>query len=89
MKCCSANSMTEGCSIRRGEKQPGRSASRNWLASQAQFPYLVFLDGDSALPDDHYVDRYFGLLPPNWFGWVEPPTAGKRRRRQTAAMGLW
>jgi len=76
----------EGVRFDAGKSSRSRSASRNWLASQAQFPYLVFLDGDSALPDDHYVDRYFDLLPTElvWVGGTayrqEAPEKGRRLR---------
>ena len=76
----------KGVRFHSGESSPSRSASRNWLASQAQFPYLVFLDGDSAPPDAHYVDRYFDLLPTDsvWVGGTayrkDVPVKGRRLR---------
>jgi glycosyltransferase involved in cell wall biosynthesis len=76
----------EGVRFEAGKSSPSRSASRNWLASQAQFPYLVFLDGDSAPPDTRYVDRYFDLLPTDsvWVGGTayrqEAPEKGRRLR---------
>jgi glycosyltransferase involved in cell wall biosynthesis len=36
----------------------GRAAIRNRLAADAQHPWLLFLDGDSGLPDDHFIQRY-------------------------------
>lgn len=36
----------------------GRSRIRNLLAEEAQYDYLLFLDCDSALPDEHYLARY-------------------------------
>lgn len=76
----------KGVRFEAGKSSPSRSASRNWLASQAQFPYLVFLDGDSAPPDEQYVERYFDLLPTDsvWVGGTayrqEAPEEGKRMR---------
>ena len=76
----------EGVRFESGKSSPSRSASRNWLASQAQFPYLVFLDGDSAPPDAQYVERYFDLLPTDsvWVGGTayrqEAPEKGRRLR---------
>ena len=37
----------------------GRAAIRNCLAQDANFRYLLFLDNDSALPDDGFVERYW------------------------------
>ncbi|WP_083852702.1 glycosyltransferase family 2 protein [Pedobacter arcticus] len=36
----------------------GRAAIRNFLAKQAQYPYLLFLDGDAAIITDHFITRY-------------------------------
>ncbi len=36
----------------------GRAAIRNELARAARYPWLVFLDADSALPDDAFIGRY-------------------------------
>jgi len=41
----------------------GRSRIRNLLAIEARFPYLVFLDCDSELPDNLFVKRYLQELP--------------------------
>ncbi len=37
----------------------GRAAIRNCLAQDANYRYLLFLDNDSALPDDDFVKRYW------------------------------
>lgn len=37
----------------------GRAAIRNRLAQDANYEYLLFLDNDSALPDDKFVQRYW------------------------------
>ena len=40
----------------------GRSANRNFLASKAQYEYLLFIDGDAGCEDDHYIENYFKTL---------------------------
>ena len=40
------------------EENVGRSRIRNLLAGKARFSQLIFMDCDSACPDDHYIDRY-------------------------------
>src|SRR5436190_1486313 len=39
----------------------GRSALRNRLAKDANYEYLLFLDNDSALPDNQFLKRYWDL----------------------------
>lgn len=63
-----------------------RSASRNWMASKAKYPYLLFIDGDSAVVDDEFLRRYVSLLPTEsiWVGGTAyrkdpPPTESKLR----------
>lgn len=36
----------------------GRAAIRNQLAAAARYPWLLFLDADSGLPDDRFLRRY-------------------------------
>ncbi|WP_167855567.1 glycosyltransferase family 2 protein [Hymenobacter fodinae] len=36
----------------------GRAAIRNVLAAQAQYEWLLLLDNDSLLPDEHFLARY-------------------------------
>ncbi|HSI89988.1 MAG TPA: glycosyltransferase, partial [Adhaeribacter sp.] len=40
-------------------KNIGRAAIRNLLAKEANYKYLLFLDNDSALPDDQFIKRYW------------------------------
>jgi glycosyltransferase involved in cell wall biosynthesis len=40
----------------------GRSANRNALAQRAKFPWLLFLDGDTAIPHPDFVQRYLDHL---------------------------
>ena len=46
------------------DKNIGRAAIRNFLASEAHFPYLLFMDGDSAPLDNNYLKRYQDQLSP-------------------------
>lgn len=75
-----------------------RSASRNWMAKQARFPYLLFMDGDAAVVDQQFLYRYIQCLPSQavWVGGTayraEPPaqdrllrwTYGKGREERKA-----
>ena len=36
----------------------GRSRIRNLLTKKARFPWIIFMDCDSATPDEHYLKRY-------------------------------
>jgi glycosyltransferase involved in cell wall biosynthesis len=40
------------------EKNIGRSRIRNRLADMAQFPTLLFMDCDSAVPSEEYIEKY-------------------------------
>lgn len=40
------------------EKNTGRAVIRNFLAKQAKFEWLIFLDCDIELPDRRFVERY-------------------------------
>lgn len=40
------------------ESNTGRSRIRNMLAKKARFPWLIFMDCDSACPDNQYLQRY-------------------------------
>ena len=43
----------------------GRSAIRNRLASEAQYPYLIFMDGDAEVCSDSYLSDYQSYAHPN------------------------
>ncbi len=43
----------------------GRSKIRNLLAAMARYPHLIFMDCDSAVPDNHYLGRYLDVAPEN------------------------
>lgn len=40
----------------------GRAAIRNRLAKSAKYPYLIFLDADSLIPDDSFIKRYLNNI---------------------------
>jgi glycosyltransferase involved in cell wall biosynthesis len=41
----------------------GRAATRNQLAKTSRFDDLLFLDGDSTLPDESFIKKYATCLP--------------------------
>ena len=43
----------------------GRSKIRNALVKEAQYPYLIFMDCDSATTSDSYISQYLPLCQPN------------------------
>jgi glycosyltransferase involved in cell wall biosynthesis len=43
----------------------GRAAIRNYLASKAKYPYLLFMDGDSKPISHQYLANYIGQLAPD------------------------
>ena len=45
------------------EKNIGRSSIRNKLASMATFEHLLFMDCDSAIVTDSYIENYIRLIP--------------------------
>lgn len=52
------------------EKNIGRSAIRNFLASKAKFDYLLFLDSDSEIISPSFLADYLNVLPTDkvWMG---------------------
>ena len=40
------------------ETNSGSAATRNFLRAQSQYPWLLFLDCDISIPDDHFLERY-------------------------------
>lgn len=40
------------------ETNSGSAATRNFLGAQSQYPWLLFLDCDIAIPDDRFLGRY-------------------------------
>lgn len=43
----------------------GRSRIRNLLGKQAKYPYLIFMDCDSAVSSDDYINRYIPYFKPD------------------------
>lgn len=43
----------------------GRSGSRNWLSENAQFPFLLFIDGDMGLHSGDFLRKYLDCLAEN------------------------
>jgi tRNA splicing endonuclease len=43
----------------------GRSKIRNRLAQAAKYPYLIFMDCDSAVPSETYIDNYIPYFKEN------------------------
>jgi glycosyltransferase involved in cell wall biosynthesis len=46
------------------EKNIGRSAIRNLFLQHASQPYLLFLDCDSMIPDNHFISNYLTEIKP-------------------------
>jgi STE24 endopeptidase len=42
----------------------GRSKIRNQLSREAKYPYLIFMDCDSAVPSTDYINRYIPYFEP-------------------------
>ncbi|MDR1122262.1 MAG: glycosyltransferase [Dysgonamonadaceae bacterium] len=47
------------------EQNIGRAKIRNLLAAKARYPYLLFMDCDSAIPSDMYIAQYIDICQPN------------------------
>ncbi len=43
----------------------GRAGSRNWLAQKAQFPFLLFIDGDMGVDNPNFLKNYLEVLADN------------------------
>lgn len=54
----------EGVRYKEMPKNLGRSAIRNTLANAAKYPYLLFMDGDSKVVREDYVQHYIDTLEP-------------------------
>ena len=46
-------------------KNLGRSGCRNWLAQNAQYPYLLFIDGDMGIRHQDFLRKYLDCLAEN------------------------
>ncbi len=43
------------------KKNIGRAAIRNFLAQQANYPWLLFIDGDMLINNNNYISRYLSV----------------------------
>ncbi len=50
--------------VHKASKNLGRSASRNQLAKMASYKYLLFIDADSEILDEHFIKRYIHHIKP-------------------------
>lgn len=41
----------------------GRSAIRNLLTAKAKYPYLIFMDCDAKVEDEHFIENYLNEIP--------------------------
>ena len=46
------------CRYIQKSKNTGSAATRNYLARQSQYRWLLFLDCDIVIPDNHFLERY-------------------------------
>jgi len=65
-------------------KNVGLSENRNCLAKVASFKYLLFIDGDSLLPNIDYIDKYITNIQDNttiiYGGRIHPEKVSSDRR---------
>ena len=40
------------------ETNTGSAATRNFLGRESRYPWLLFMDCDITIPDDHFLERY-------------------------------
>jgi glycosyltransferase involved in cell wall biosynthesis len=52
----------EHCSFLENKKNSGRTATRNILASNAKYNWLLFLDADTTPLDNSFITRYVSLI---------------------------
>lgn len=88
--CISSNRAIEAlphCSYIVRGKNVGRAAIRNFLARQAQYEWLLFLDCDMQVPHDRFLEKYLtcesGEVIDGGFAVVENPSLYKRSLRYT------
>jgi glycosyltransferase involved in cell wall biosynthesis len=70
----------EGVAYREMPENLGRARIRNRLAAAAQYPYLLFMDGDSKVIRPDYIKKYVAHLAPDTLLYggrsyaIDPPT---------------
>lgn len=52
----------EGCRYLQVEKNLGRARIRNFLADEARYPYLLFIDSDAQVASDDFVLTYWNTV---------------------------
>jgi len=52
----------EHCSYFRFELNKGRTATRHWLANQAKYPWLLFLDSDVIPVNEDFYSNYISVI---------------------------
>ncbi|MDN3665899.1 glycosyltransferase family 2 protein [Algibacter miyuki] len=66
------------------KKNVGLSNNRNALAEAAKYNYYLFIDGDSLLPDSHFISRYLESIHENvdvvYGGRIHPETVEPERK---------
>lgn len=66
------------------KKNVGLSSNRNALAKRAKYKYLLFIDGDSLLPDKDFIFRYLNSIKDDidvvYGGRIHPKTVESNRR---------
>lgn len=53
-----------GVKIESSKKNIGRAAARNKLGKLAKYPYILFIDSDSDIPNKNYLKTYIKTLKP-------------------------
>lgn len=66
------------------QKNKGLSTTRNILAEEAKYEYLLFIDGDSIIINDNYVNSYINAIKKNkdviYGGRLHPEQASANRK---------
>ncbi|AUP78297.1 glycosyltransferase family 2 protein [Flavivirga eckloniae] len=66
------------------KKNIGLSSNRNALAKDAKYKYLLFIDGDSLIPDKNFIVRYLDSIKDNidvvYGGRIHPKTVESNRK---------
>lgn len=53
------------CQFIRKERNEGSAATRNFLATQSRYDWLLYLDCDIEIPDHDFIKRYIQSIPAN------------------------
>lgn len=58
LECNAAIGEMANCKLYKRQQNSGSAATRNFLAEQGAYPWLLFLDCDVDIPDDGFVGKY-------------------------------